>query len=760
MEHLKKISQILKKNLEVTTNNINLLKNDIYPYFEIEKDLEIKELIGFEIVIHLLIYHIFSILNKNIKNVFLIEDLHKNIDEFLKNNDFAKAYFHSEILKIMFDEKNREIINQAINHVKNINKNTLMELENIDIFFQELLSTPARKRYAANYTHSKIAELLVMLTLKDTTQKIIDPFVGSGRLLLEIYRQIFSTKRKKSNLPQNHLNLLGIDILFPAIQLAFINFLISTITQSSKNTNFNNIQLIKGDTFRYFQLGLNSFVEDSSRKYFHTFDLVIMNPPFTRYIRLEKNYKKLLKTGFQDYSKFIGSQMGLHGYALFLADKLLNDNGMIAAVLPASTFYSEYSQGIQDFFLKFYQIKYIISSQISKSFSDGSDFREILFICQKRGEPRQNYSPIKLISLKKDINSLDIDGLNHLIRNSNSNIDSKEFKLTLLSTEDLSRPENWNIYLNYNPLNEIFLAIKERAVLLSGTDLKLNIIRGFEMYGPEFFFFPNKYWRIVADKKNYIIIFNEALKRELKINKKYLDYALRQPKLYKNHITPEVNDFILNIPPTSQFSREDDIVEYINWGDTIEIPAKKRFGKKWLSHINSQFKSKNPVGRTFIVDKFSVTSVALLSYFFDDYISASKNFYLVKGSSRNLEKFVSAWLNSSIFLSIFLIFRREIGGSYGRLQIVDYLNYPLFIEINQANEFFKKILETFDKLRKIKLPILIDQLSLKERNDLDFYFLRYMGFNEKNATDLLLQLYSDIKQEFDKLQIRDSKKTN
>ncbi|MHA1251667.1 MAG: N-6 DNA methylase [Candidatus Helarchaeota archaeon] len=758
MKYLKDIFHLLKKNLVITEDHINLIKDYMYPYLEIKKDSnkkpEIRKLIAFEIILHLLIYQIYSIFDENIKDLSSIDDFQKYIDKLLQQNDFIKKYFNSEILKLMSDQRNQELIKQTLSYIKKINISNLMELKNIDIFFQEILSNSARKRYAVNYTNNNIARLLVLLSLKKTDLKIIDPFVGSGRLLIEAFKQILLSKKEDFDLTY----LYGLDILFPAIQLTFINIL-STILKLFPNKKiFKNIQLIKEDAFKYFQFGLKSYFNPPIKKYLHTFDLVIMNPPFTRYTRLEKDYRQLLNSSFQEYSKFIGKQLGLHGYALFLADKLLNNTGTIAAVLPASTFYSEYSQGIQEFFLKNYQIKYIISSQVSKSFSDGSDFREILFICQKKNNTQCEKNPmVKFVSLKSDIDSTDINKVFKLIKNSESDIDSKELKLKLISYEQLSNPENWNIFLNFNELNKIFLKIKEKNVLITGNDLNFDIIRGFEMYGPEFFFFPNKYWEIIEDKEKYIKILNKKSKKELKINKKFVNRALRQPKLYKNEISPKVHNYILNIPSNLQFSEESDILEYLKWGENIDIPAKKRFGKNWFSHINNQFRSKNPIGKTFVIDKFSITSVALLSHFFEDNISASKNFYIFKGPNLDSEKFLSAWLNSSIFIALFLLFRREIGGSYGRLQIVDYFNYPLFIKYDRKNKFLNDILESFDRLRKLKLPPFTDQFSFKERNDLDYFILRYIGFNESDALSFRHQLYDIIKQEFKNLQIRDNK---
>ncbi|GAH06507.1 unnamed protein product, partial [marine sediment metagenome] len=65
MIELKETFEKLKKKLRVTDANVKIFKDYVYPYIKIESDAqvskEVEELIAFEVLIHLLIDHIYSL---------------------------------------------------------------------------------------------------------------------------------------------------------------------------------------------------------------------------------------------------------------------------------------------------------------------------------------------------------------------------------------------------------------------------------------------------------------------------------------------------------------------------------------------------------------------------------------------------------------------------------------------------------------------------------------------------------------------------
>jgi len=121
-----------------------------------------------------------------------------------------------------------------------------------------------------------------------------------------------------------------------------------------------------------------------------------MNPPFTRQEiinKLAKNsgkkYKKqiienITKSPFKKFEKFINEKQPFSSYFLLIADKILEDEGNIAAVLPATFLRDEVNQDIRTYFYNNYIIKYIIIRYDALNFSDDTTFREILLIMKKK----------------------------------------------------------------------------------------------------------------------------------------------------------------------------------------------------------------------------------------------------------------------------------------------------------------------------------------------------------------------------------------
>ena len=160
----------------------------------------------------------------------------------------------------------------------------------------------------------------------------------------------------------------------------------------------------------------------------------------------------------------------------------------------------------------------------------------------------------------------------------------------------------------------------------------------------------------------------------------------------------------------------------------------------------------------FIVDKFGITSTGVIAHFTDERISASKNFYIIDCSSKTA-KILGAWLNSTLFIVLYLTSRREIGGAYGRLQIVDYQKEPLFIDIHKIDGKTSREIEgVFDILRKQPLAPLNKQLNLKTRRELDALFLQVLGYSKDVIDELLNSIYDQVSLVFDNLDTRSKHK--
>ena len=78
------------------------------------------------------------------------------------------------------------------------------------------------------------------------------------------------------------------------------------------------------------------------------FDLIITNPPYTRFSNLSFGYRRFLQSKFDKHSM---KQIGLHAYFIIHLANFLRNNGFLAAVLPASILYSQETEKLRLFLL-------------------------------------------------------------------------------------------------------------------------------------------------------------------------------------------------------------------------------------------------------------------------------------------------------------------------------------------------------------------------------------------------------------------------
>lgn len=602
--------------------------------------------------------------------------------------------------------------------------------DTLGTLLQGVLPPVLRKALAANYTSMFSSELLAKLAIENDKIYIIDPFCGSGRLLTAILDQTASQ-------PDRIVRTIGNDLLGIAAVLTWARLLYWFQVHHRKP----NLQLTSEDAFErtppVLPFGTNE------QDFFGKYDLVIMNPPFTRYLRLQPGYLKRLFQLYEPYSEYMEKQMGLHVFALFLADRILKPGGRLAAVLPAPTFYSQYANGLKRFLAKNYQLHFVIGTTIGKAFSEGSALKEILFIADKQPPTptaKTTFATIETALTQDNIRPI-AEGLRL------HNLKNLPLKARTVSQHELESNWNWIRFLEIGPLQDLATRLRQTGQIKNSHDLNLRIVRGFEMYGPEFFFIPNKHWKIVESSKDSdtIIVQHEETKKQFGFATNWLIRALRRPGLYNTWISPQVEHYALKISNPQNATQ---LKPYISANPETWQVACKRFGPNWITHIHTQLQSKRPYGHLFIVDKFGITTTGVIAHFTDERLVASKNFYVID-CPVDQAKLLAAWLNSTIFILLFLASRREIGGAYGRLQIVDYQNEPLFINTHDIDPMISKEIEqVFDIFRSQPLPPLKKQMTLEIRKNLDLLFLKALGVQEQEILQFREQIYQEVQRVF------------
>ena len=87
---------------------------------------------------------------------------------------------------------------------------------------------------------------------------------------------------------------------------------------------------------------------------------------------------------------------------------------------------------------------------------------------------------------------------------------------------------------------------------------------------------------------------------------------------------------------------------------------------------------------------------------------------------------------------------------------MDYMEEALFIDVTKISPEVKDlILNEFDKIRKLKLPNIPNQVSMHTKRNLDFAIAKGLHFSRIESENLLTDMYSLLNRIFDNLYQRD-----
>jgi len=601
---------------------------------------------------------------------------------------------------------------------------TNLSIKECQVKVQKLIPQEKRKKFAVYYTIEQGTKLMASVVkdfLHSRREKVVlaDPFLGSGSTLTAAIEKVGVEKIQK---------VWGIEPLpLPAL-VAYASLL--HLMKGKRDA----VTVIVGDAFKEIPKVSSPFVRSELLKA----DVILTNPPFTRWKYLERKYREFLLSVMEKlgYKKYITRrEVSLQTLSMFLCDYILNNNGLLISVLPASTFYTIYGRGFKSLLREKYGIYAMVEYKSRASFSEDSGFKEVIIVAVK-GSNKRSTAFIEMNNNVEEVAKIIMN--KHL--ESNVTIDIHNLPRFL----DI----NWLALFGDSELRSIIVSIFEQGIKKGTLGYwdeilgKSSIIRGIEMYGPEFFFIPNKYWRLVEEKEDFVRIQNKN--KELVIGKEFLVKTLRKPSLYSYKILVDVDTFMLSIPPVEINELPADLQEYIEWGvssDTAK-PAINAYGKYWYSHVHKQMITKKPFGQVFIPDKVDILfkNRSVFANYTKEKVAASKNFYIVRDNNEILTKLLIGWFNSTIFISILALLGRKISETWTRFLENDYLELPV-INLNNVNNegIVSEIVENVNRILNKRLPPLWEQLNEEYRYKLDLAIAEFIGI--ENTERIIKNLY-------------------
>jgi tRNA1(Val) A37 N6-methylase TrmN6 len=649
--------------------------------------------------------------------------------------------------------------------------------------FHDLVPFQVRKTVAAFYTNVLAAELLAWLSIDKYDCKVADFAVGSGGLLVATYRRkrhLLEKERKSSEADHKRFvenELLGIDVMPFAANVAachlalqspeyFTNKVNVAIWDSTELEPGRTIPSIAGLKFVFKgQAGLEMYLKPSERVKgvvsltgeipeeisLEKYDVVIMNPPFTRHERIPENYKAVLFDRFKDYTDYLHGQMSYFGYFILLADRFLKDDGRMALVLPATALHVKSAEGIRKLWSKKYEVEYIITTWHRLAFSESVVFREILLVAKKTKPSKEAVTKVCVLKKLPDKMSKARE-IADKIKNLKNDYEDDEItvkiypysKLTaettdwhkLISLSNLKIAELLDEILSSKkliPLSQI--ATAERSDL---EHFKFKDFHGFILKDAKRLQRKTDHWFLEKEKTDSIVIRHKKLIHTLEVPLNCLTRALRRFSYVNTIDITDNSDYLIQ-----------------NWFDRIPEMARYALSSRELSTLNPEVinswrdKFERKKAHLLLARRLYLSSpgTCLIAYYSDN-PTVGIDLWSLKGVSKEDAKILALWLNSSINILQLLYMGVACEGPWMKLH--DYmLNRLLAPNPKKLTPRDKKeLLETFKSLEKVSFKSITEQFRNGDENRkaIDKAWLTFLGY-EGDQENFLTQLYKAILEE-------------
>jgi len=129
------------------------------------------------------------------------------------------------------------------------------------------------------------------------------------------------------------------------------------------------------------------------------FDVVIMNPPFTRRERIPAKTEELAKLVPE-----VKGKTGYWAYFVVAADKVLKEDGTLALVIPEEFFAGGAAKSVREYlFHRGYRVKYVVKSTAELAFSESALYRDYLIVLKRA---KDSSTPLTLILLNKKLDEI------------------------------------------------------------------------------------------------------------------------------------------------------------------------------------------------------------------------------------------------------------------------------------------------------------------------------------------------------------------
>jgi len=342
------------------------------------------------------------------------KDLLDNIDKLFDNarSEYSKI-LGLNLFSLLRETKDVRILHSVARLVSTLKMLRPQHIQE-DLFgrlYHETIPPETKKNLGAFYTKPEAAKLLATLAIDKWDAKVLDPACGSGTLLVEAYQRKaqLAPLIDKDKLHRKFAkeDLYGIDVMHFAAHMTATNLTSQNIRLKLEPNVFSRDGIEAMVNPVNTTPNLPTIVDQTLDKWIKTmegtgipkdFDVVIMNPPFTRRERIPDEISKL-----QKILPEVKGKTGYWAYFIIAADRVLKPKGVLAVVMPEEFFVGRSAESVRKFlFNRRYAIQYVIRTATEAAFSESALYRDYLVVLKKQ----KVRSPIITIILKKKLTEI------------------------------------------------------------------------------------------------------------------------------------------------------------------------------------------------------------------------------------------------------------------------------------------------------------------------------------------------------------------
>ena len=246
--------------------------------------------------------------------------------------------------------------------------------------YEELVPQEERRRLGEFYTPKPIAEFMVRWILRERSDYVLDPGVGSGTFLIEALHRLEALGSSTSKAVSQ---LYGVDINPLAVLMTTINLLIRAPNTSPR---IFLADFLKLNVLNALHLGFEKT----------SFDAIACNPPYTRHHELLTPYKEeIARIVEAEAGEPLSRLSSIYVHFFIHAYQFLKDGGRLAFITPSEWMEADYGVALRKFLAKRMHVKSIVLFDERVLAFSGILTRACIMLASKE-EPRKRTLLIEL----------------------------------------------------------------------------------------------------------------------------------------------------------------------------------------------------------------------------------------------------------------------------------------------------------------------------------------------------------------------------